>query len=193
MRLLKVFGVFFGVAFSFALPIQGLAQDDSPSSGFDLEVTTSISVDKETFFFEVQNVETHPVFCERIKLQSVRAKTFAGNCGFDQETVDIAFRNVIMDPSSAFTRSQEGRAEDRFYCQIQQPLYTNCSNGCGPNHGLVGGNCHKYCRANGRNYALGSGYTVNHTICEITHYRCGENGEWKSTFVFAKPTGQQCP
>ena len=145
---------------SLSLPYQAEAQEDSPSSGFDLEVTTSISPDKETFFFEIQNVETHPVFCERIALQSVRAKSFAGNCGFDQETVDIVFRDVIMDPSSAFTRSEEGRTEGRFYCQIQRPLYTSCSNGCGPSHGLVGGKCHRYCRANGRNYNLGSGYQV---------------------------------
>ena len=173
-----VFACFFLTA-----PHQAIAQNDSPSSGFDLEVTTSISPDKETFFLEIKNVETHPVFCERIVLQSVRAKLFAGNCGFDQETVDIVYRNVVMSPKSSFTRTEEGRTQDRFYCHLQRPLYSSCSSGCGPDHGLVDGECHRYCRANGRNYLLGEKTTDSDILrCIRSYCTCDANGIWSCAY-----------
>ena len=186
--------IFIFVCFSFAGPHQALAENDSSSSGFDLEVTTSISPNKETFSLEIKNVESHPVFCERIVLQSVRAKSFAGNCGFVQETVDIVFRDVVMSPKGSFTRNEEGLTQDRFYCHLQRPLYTRCSKECGPDHGLVSGKCHKYCRADGRNYLLDGSHTPINNVCEKVICTCSANGEWDCIDISTKPgPGQFCP
>lgn len=179
-------------AASLAVPHEALGQDELPSSGYDLEVKQSIAPNKESFLLEIRNAENHPVICERISLQAVRAKEFSGNCGFNEETIDIVFRNVIFDPGKSFLRESEGVTPDRYYCQVSRPSYTKCERGCGGSHMLVGGSCleTKYCTANGRRYVMLTGYTQQHTNCEATHYTCNTSGEWESTFVFDKSAGQ---
>lgn len=168
-------------------PSTTLGQVDSPSSGYDVEVTQSIAADKETFDLAIRNAEAHPLFCERISIKAVRAKDFAGNCGFDQETIDIVFRDVVIEPSNYFRRNAEGAASGRYYCQIQGPLYTNCRNSCQPNHSLVDGRCHKYCTWNGRNFAFGQRLRFELGPCDIEVRTCSNAGEWDVQYFFARP------